>query len=127
MHNQSRSILVLLFIPIMIISCKSGAKNPAKDNKRPNAISFVEGYVVKPTVLDQTVMISGTLKAFEETVLMPDVAGRVVSINLPEGKFVKKGTLLVKLFDEDLKAGLNKLQTQLKIAQQTQKENRLDF
>ena len=41
--------------------------------------------------------------------------GRVVNINLPEGKFVKKGTLLVKLFDDDLQAGLNKLQIQLAI------------
>src|ERR1035437_6181922 len=38
-------------------------------------------------------------------------------INLPEGKFVRKGTLLVKLFDEDLQATLKKLQVQLAIQQ----------
>jgi membrane fusion protein (multidrug efflux system) len=46
---------------------------------------------------------------------MNEVAGRVVFINLPEGKFVKKGTLLVKLFNDDLQANLKKMQTQLAI------------
>jgi len=121
MNKQLCYLLILLLFPILFISCHPGAKDKNKDTKRPNSISFVEGFIVKPTVLDQTVMVSGTLKSFEETVLMPDVAGRVVVINLPEGKFVKKGTLLIRLFDDDLKAGLKKLQTQLQLAEQTQK------
>ena len=40
--------------------------------------------------------------------LKNETAGRVVKINLPEGKTVKTGTLLVKLFDEDLQANLRK-------------------
>jgi len=36
----------------------------------------VEGFVVKPVVVDQSISISGTLKPFDETVLMPDVGGR---------------------------------------------------
>jgi membrane fusion protein (multidrug efflux system) len=75
---------------------------------------------VKPVVLDQVITISGTLKPFEETVLMPEVAGRVVYINLSEGGYVKQGTLLVKLFDDDLQAQLKKSQAQQKIVEQTQ-------
>jgi membrane fusion protein (multidrug efflux system) len=44
-----------------------------------------------------------------------------VKINLPEGKYVKQGTLLVKLFDDDLQAQLHKANTQLKIIEQQQK------
>ncbi len=51
---------------------------------------------------------------------MPEVAGRVVTVNLPEGKPVKKGTLLVKLFDGDLQAELKKAKAQLEIARQTE-------
>jgi membrane fusion protein (multidrug efflux system) len=53
---------------------------------------------------------------------MPEVPGRVVDINLTEGGFTKKGTLLVKLFDGDLQAQLKKSQSQLQLEQQT--ENR---
>jgi membrane fusion protein (multidrug efflux system) len=44
----------------------------------------------------------------------------VVSINLPEGRSVKKGELLLKIFDEDLKTQLRKLETQLKQAEITE-------
>jgi membrane fusion protein (multidrug efflux system) len=105
---------------IALFNCTSGTAEKNKVNKQVNMVSDIEGYVVKPTVIDQTISVSGTLKPFEETVLMPDMAGRVVMINLQEGKFVKQGTLLIKLFDEDLQAQLHKSQAQLEIAEQTQ-------
>jgi membrane fusion protein (multidrug efflux system) len=103
-----------------LFSCSSKIKEKSSPNKQVNVISDVEGFIVKPTLIDQTISISGTLKPFEETVLMPDVVGRVVKINLEEGKFVTQGTLLIKLFDEDLQAQLHKSMAQLDLAEQTQ-------
>jgi membrane fusion protein (multidrug efflux system) len=104
----------------ILCNCHSGpGKNPPANQF--NTVPAVEGFVVKPTVIDQSIAISGTLKPFEETVLMPEVAGRVVTINLQEGKFVKQGALLVKLFDGDLQATLKKSTAQLEIAEQTEK------
>jgi membrane fusion protein, multidrug efflux system len=116
----SAILLVLLTIQIHY-SCKSTTKDKQKSKKPENTIDFLEGYIVKPVVLDQTISVSGTLKPFEETILMPEVSGRVINIYLPEGKFVKAGTLLVKLFDGDLQALLHKYQTQLQLAEETQK------
>jgi membrane fusion protein (multidrug efflux system) len=106
-----------------LCSCPSKApdKNAAPAGGGFKSVPVVEGFVAKPSVIQQVISISGTLKPFEETVLMPEVTGRVVQVNLPEGKFVKQGTLLVKMFDGDLQAGLKKAQTQLEIAEQTQK------
>jgi len=42
-----------------------------------------------------------------------------VQLNVKEGMNVTRGTLLVKLFDDDLQAQLRKLQVQLEIAQKT--------
>jgi membrane fusion protein (multidrug efflux system) len=103
-----------------LTSCKS-KKDDAQRISKENSIDFLEGYVVKPLKVDQSINVSGTLKPFEETTLMPEVAGRVVRINLPEGKFVKAGALLVKLFDGDLQAQLHKAQTQLRLAEETEK------
>jgi membrane fusion protein, multidrug efflux system len=111
----------ILLIPVLILALGgcSGSKKKA-DGKDPNAaVSFIEGFVVKPTTVDETILLSGTLKAYEETVLMPEVSGRVVGLNLPEGQFVKKGTLLVKIYDGELQSQLRKAQTQFEIAQQT--------
>jgi membrane fusion protein, multidrug efflux system len=91
---------------------KAGTGNlPSKNRQAPK----VEGFVVSPVILENEITVSGSLLAFEEVDLKNEVAGRVVKINLPEGKFVKEGTLLVKLFDDDLQANLKKLQSQLAI------------
>ncbi len=44
----------------------------------------------------------------------------MVSINLPEGRNVRKGEMLIKIFDEDLRTQLSKLETQLKQAEITE-------
>jgi membrane fusion protein, multidrug efflux system len=118
--------LLMLFLGLTLtttnfISCTNGTKENNSQGKKLNNPFVAEGYIVRTEVLDQSIAVSGTLKPFEETVLMPDVSGRVIALNLPEGKFVKKGTLLVKLFDGDLQASLKKLYTQLAIAEQTEK------
>jgi membrane fusion protein (multidrug efflux system) len=107
-------------LAIALFSCQSGSNVKKGSNVQAKVALFVEGFIVKPSVLDQTISVSGTLKPFEETVLMPDITGRIVKINLTEGKPVKQGTVLIKLFDDDLQAELLKSQAQLKIAEKTQ-------
>ena len=114
------SIYILLATAFLVTlgGCKGSKKKNEGKDANP-VVSFIEGYIVKSSTVDETILISGTLRAFEETVLMPEVSGRVVALNLPEGQFVKKGTLLVKIFDGELQSQLKKSQTQLEIAQQT--------
>ncbi len=104
----------------MLFACHSKAPE-FKSAKQQISDLKVEAFIVKPSVLDQSITVSGTLKPFEETVIMPEVPGRVVSINLPEGKTVKRGTILIELFNDDLKAQLRKSQAQLQIADETLK------
>ncbi|MBK6993782.1 MAG: efflux RND transporter periplasmic adaptor subunit [Lewinellaceae bacterium] len=44
----------------------------------------------------------------------------MVRLNLPEGRLVRKGDLLLKIFDDDLKTQLRKLETQLKQSEITE-------
>lgn len=120
MNVRSISPLLILIIISILISCDPPKSDKKSTNKQSAVISYLEGFVVKPTVVDQSISVSGTLKSFEETVLMTEVTGRVTKINLPEGKFVRSGTLLVKLFDEDLQAQLHKSQAQLEITEHMQ-------
>jgi membrane fusion protein (multidrug efflux system) len=113
----------LLFLAL-IIALSFGCGSKTGKNKAIKSASksiAVEGFVVQPKLLDLTISVSGTLKSFEETVLMPEVSGRVVEIHLQEGKPVRKGSLLVKIFDGDLQAQLKKLQAQLQLTEQTRK------
>jgi len=96
-----------------------GGRNQAPGGRsqglRDRTPSKVDAFVVSPSLLNNEISVSGTLLANDEVELKSEVSGRVVAINLPEGKLVKKGTLLVKIFDDDLQADLKKLQIQLEI------------
>jgi len=112
-------VCAISLVSVMVSCHKETTESKSAKQKVSNI--RVEGYIVKPTTLNQTITVSGTLKPFEETVLMTDISGRVISINLPEGKKVKQGSLLIKLFDSDLQAQLQKAQASLQIAEQTLK------
>jgi membrane fusion protein, multidrug efflux system len=111
--------VIIAGLLIMIAYSKPSEKEQGKEKgKKERPQKKVSGFVVNPTTLIDETSVSGSLQAFESVDLKNEVAGRVVSINLPEGKFVKTGTLLVKLFDEDLQATLKKIQAQLAVQQE---------
>lgn len=118
-----RFLFLFLFMAALVAtSCNSkeenGSRNP-RGGARQRGPLEVEGFLVETRSVSETVEVPGTLLPAEETQIRAEVSGRVVQMNIPEGAVVEKGTLLVKLFDEDLKAQLNKLQVQLQIAQKT--------
>ncbi len=111
-------LIIIIFLGFVLFRSK-GKDNQSSKSKnsvsRDRQQAKVDGFVVKPSLLIDEISVSGSLLAYEEVELKNEVAGRVVFLDLPEGKQVKKGTLLVKLFDDDLQAGLKKLQIQLAI------------
>ena len=115
-------LLSAILVVIIFISCGSKTqKIDGTKSKRPSQTPPIqaEAFIVTPSVLNASVLIAGTLLPFEETEIHPEVAGKVIQLSIKEGAFVKRGTLLVKLFDGDLRAELNKLNIQLKIAEKT--------
>jgi membrane fusion protein (multidrug efflux system) len=113
--------IAILFL-FLISSCGSKTKDTKTVQKSAGGppVLAVQGFVVKPTVLNSSIEIAGTLLPFEETEIHPEVAGKVVMLSIREGAVVRKGTLLAKLFDGDLQAQLHKLSVQLQIANKTQ-------
>ncbi len=109
--------IVASIVLIGLHNNKTDDKKKEKQGKGKSG-SKVDAIVAKPTLLINEISVSGSLLAFEEVELKNETAGRVVKIYLPEGKFVKAGTLLVKLYDEDLQANLKKLQSQLALQKQ---------
>ncbi len=104
-------------------SCKQSAKkeNPAAQMKPKGPADLpVEGFVISPSVIKPNLVIAGTLLPMEQTEIHPEVSGRVIRLSVKEGSFVQKGTVLAKLFDEDLIAQLQKLKVQLQVAEKTE-------
>ena len=116
---------LLLTIFLFVIACTSKKQDPAAANQqRAQGPVIVTAFVIKSSEVSEAVEVPGTLLPFEETQIRAEVGGRIVELNVNEGANVKKGTLLVKIFDQDLQAQLKKLQVQLQINQKTEERNR---
>jgi membrane fusion protein (multidrug efflux system) len=119
-----------LFIPIvflastavLLFSCGSKKKeSKTTTNTAPRNLTLkVDAYVVKPEMYQEDIEVPGTIVSNETTEIHPEVAGRIVQLNIVEGRIVSRGALLAKLYDGDLRAQLNKLQVQLALAKTTE-------
>lgn len=72
--------------------------------------------VAKPQNVNSVIEATGTLTAFDEVELKPETSGKIVMLNINEGAFVQKGTLLLKINDAELQAQLKKLMLQKDVA-----------
>jgi membrane fusion protein (multidrug efflux system) len=77
----------------------------------------VNAIVVKPQTLSDEIYINGSLLPDEEVDLSFETSGKITEINFKEGSFVKKGDLLAKVNDKHLQAQLQKLTSQVKLAE----------
>lgn len=114
-------ILIFTFIILNSCSTKKKEDKPAAPpaGARSGPIQ-VNGYIVIPEAFQDNIDVPGSLVANEATDIHPEVSGRIIQLNVAEGRFVGKGTVLAKLYDGDLQAQLNKLKIQLALAEKTE-------
>ncbi len=113
-----------LTLIIALVACDSKKEQTSSGRGRLSGPMSVDAFVVGQSTISENVQVPGTLKPFEETAIRAEVGGRVVQMNIREGAVAEKGTILVKLFDEDLKAQLRKLRVQLQIREKTAERNK---
>ena len=89
-------------------------KNTQKNGKK---ILNVNAKVIKPQLLTDEYTTTGVLLPDEEVDLSFETSGKVIEINFEEGTPVKKGQLLAKVNDRQLQAQLQRLVSQLKLAE----------
>jgi membrane fusion protein (multidrug efflux system) len=117
---QHIKFLNLLIVLLLVSACNSGKnKKNAGPEKGKGPIS-IDVSVAHYQPFSNMVEANGNILAQEAVQLKPEMSGRIVFLNIPEGQLVTQGTLLMKLFDDDLKAQLKKLNAQLSIARKTE-------
>lgn len=117
---KMRNLITAAFAIILlgVVACNGKSEQLPLTTEKSKGLP-VDAYVIQPEVLESDIIIAGTLLPFEETVIYPEVAGKITFLKIKEGAWVSKGTLLARLFDGDLRAQLQKLEVQLDIAQKT--------
>lgn len=117
------SLCVILFCLAsqMNMGCKGKSDKPEKGGGGGAKELKAHAIVVKSTPLSSMYQSSGNLLANEAINVYPEVSGRITAIHFREGGIVRKGDLLVSLYNADIAAQIQKLKAQRKL-QVTTKE-----
>ena len=85
----------------------------------------VSGVVVTPSRFDNTVSVTGAIDANEEVEIKGDASGLIRGIYFTEGTNVRKGQVLVKIDDSELRAQLANAVTKQNLAAENERRARL--
>ena len=107
---------------------KGGAASGAKGGKSgaggPGAKVPVQVYVVAATRLSDEVTATGSIIADESVTIQSEISGKITSLNIQEGKPVRKGQLLFTINAADVQAQLQKQEYNIKLYQDQEKRQR---
>lgn len=109
---MNKILCILLVLGFITLSCKKEKKIIQTVTPPIN----VDIAIVNYDTLNKFIEVNGVVYAKDFLDIQPEVNGRIVYLNIPEGKYVSKGTLLARLNDEDLRAQLGQLEVQLDLA-----------
>ena len=119
-------IITILFLASLILTLSACGGNkkkveaPQHGGGAKTPPMRVDGYIVRAESFGESIEVPGNIVANEVAEIHPEVSGRIVYLNVAEGRYIGKGTLLAKLYDGDLQAQLKKLEVQLSLAQKTE-------
>jgi len=113
-----KRIFLVVTVFCLLTACKN-QKLEVKQNAGPQKI-MVDVIVAKTQKISNIIEANGTVLANEYAELHPEVNGRLVFLDIPEGTVVKKGTVIAKINDADLQAQLSKTKVQLNLAELTE-------
>jgi membrane fusion protein (multidrug efflux system) len=114
-----RSPVFTLLLFFLVFGCKEKKDVSVGAARSAGPPPVFEAVVAQSFQVNRDIQTPGSILPNESTDIHAEISGRVIAINFKEGAFVQQGALLVKLFDSDLQAQLQKLQVQLKIAETT--------
>lgn len=97
--HKKVAFIIVIIVGIAIYRSQSGLK-----------LDNVAKTTVKQETIKETLILSGTIDADEQATLAFQTAGRLASVAVKEGDFVKKGQFIASLDQAELK---NRLQKQL--------------
>ena len=111
-------IFCLFIFCICINACKGKADDAKKNNPKPPPV--VDVIVASYQSIENHIEVNGTVVPDEFAELRPEISGLLTYLNVNEGSFVKKGTVIARINNADLTSQLGKLKVQLDLAKTTE-------
>ena len=125
--NIVYSLLIIGFIGFIgyRIITNSAKNNDSKDKDKKDNPTTVTGIVIRPQTFDNNLSLTGSIEANEQVEIHSEVSGIVENIYFNEGAIVKKGQILFKVNDIELKAQLQQAVTKEGLAAENARRAKL--
>jgi RND family efflux transporter MFP subunit len=111
--------VLLVAVGIFVASCGGSKANVRKDeaaaNAQPVAIEVTTAAAIKRD-LPRFFEATGSLAGDQQTDVAPQTAGKVVAVGVDIGSYVRRGQMLVKLDESELKLRVDQAATQVEQA-----------
>jgi membrane fusion protein (multidrug efflux system) len=108
-------VLIGVFVMLGAMRSSQGSPEPAVADAK---LTNVRVQVLAPTVLEDSLSLTGSVVAWEEVMLSAEISGRIESQGVEDGDRVEAGQTLIQIDTESLKARHEQAQAQLKLAEQ---------
>lgn len=119
-HLLVRPLLLLLLLLAVLLGC-------GEEEKRPEIIRSIRWMKVSETSATQVRMISGVVKAVDETYLSFAVSGTVEDVKVRLGDRVNKGAVLARLDEQPFVLAVRNAEADLKKAEARVIERRANY
>ncbi len=108
---------ILLALKFFLFPSKNTSNITSGPQQNKPVSSIVTAFVITTGKLENSIYASGSVIANEEVELKPEIAGKIIQLQLKEGTPVAKGQLLIKINDAEFQAQLKKLQLESSLAE----------
>src|ERR1700744_456855 len=111
--------------PTFLPACKEKADAANRKTKSSAGDApIVDVMIATPRPVSNRIEANGSVVANEYAELHPEISGRIVYLNVPEGSHVTTGTIIARINDADLQATLEKSKVQLELYKKTEQRER---
>lgn len=122
MKKQTKILLTVAIIAVVAVifiyprkdqifgNTSQGSSSSSSGGQGGNQLLPVNVVEVRPERLENNLSVTGTVLPNETVNLRPEISGLVTKIAFREGEFVKKGTPLLYLNDDELRAQFQRLE-----------------
>ncbi|MBO8165200.1 MAG: efflux RND transporter periplasmic adaptor subunit [Brevibacillus sp.] len=116
MKKRMQRVGMLVALSLALSACSPEAPAATDNNNEETKPVPVQIETVKLGTLNDASGITGKLSPSEEVALTPKISGKIVSINVELGQYVKKGQVLFSLDKTDLMQGVQQAEAAYKLA-----------
>jgi membrane fusion protein, multidrug efflux system len=111
------NIFLLLFSISIFVSCNDGGKDLKSNKKPPTKVDIL---IAQNSEFPKSIEVNGTVLSNEMVELHPEVSGRLIYLNIPDGSKVQEGSILARINDSELQAQLEQQKAQLELAKKNE-------